>query len=94
LETLHKDKAHAPLPANRLDIRACHPAEKTRPDLVAKRFPRLTVWILPNRIGINASANDRAQWVSVCVMFQLWMIDIGLTAFAPVAGIPSTSRDA
>ena len=39
LETWSKDQAHAPLPASRLDIRACHPAAVAVTESTSSGFP-------------------------------------------------------
>jgi hypothetical protein len=39
---LFDEQAHAPLPASRLDMRACHPASEIGDRVIEKGFPRPT----------------------------------------------------
>ena len=61
LETLAKHRAHAPLPASRLDMRACHPAEKLDRVALHLGFPRPAPTCLGSRTRLLGSAKLSSQ---------------------------------
>ena len=70
LETCSLEQAHAPLPADRLDMRACHPASKIGDRVLAKRgfhAPLPGFYGKWEQVSVTADDKQPSEAVPTCI---------------------------